>query len=261
MTGTTLATCLAGIVPAATLLVAGLSHGRHPGRLAVDLRRQGLVPHRAVGVLAAALPVIELSLGAAVIAWLHGWATTAGTAALGGAILLYGAFTVYTWALLRDGGGRRVPCGCAPRGAAITSVVPLRAGALAALSLAALLTSPSAAALSTGEFVVAGLAAGTFTGCNGINYRNCKDCCCSTVCKKCCGKKGFHKNWNAYRLRPNQCYAGGGNRTKDGWFWNACGCWKADGTRGRRTNRCHDGYLLGDDGAIKTICKLRIGCL
>lgn len=98
-------------------------------------------------------------------------------------------------------------------------------------------------------------------GCNGVSYRNCKDCCCSTVCGRCCGRRGFHKNWNVYTLRPNQCYAGGGNRTKDGWFWRACGCWKDDGTRGKRVSRCHDGYLIGESGAVKTICRKRIGCL
>lgn len=163
MSGVVLVTYLAGVVPAALLLVAGLSHLRHPTTLADDLRRQGLVPPRAVGVVAAGLPVVELVLGATVIAWLHGWTTTVGAAALAGTVLLYGGFAAYTWALLRGGDGRRVPCGCSPAGADVTGVVPLRAGALAVLALAALLTSRSAAALSVSELIVAGLAAATFT--------------------------------------------------------------------------------------------------
>lgn len=99
------------------------------------------------------------------------------------------------------------------------------------------------------------------TGCAGIQYRNCKDCCCSTVCFDCCNHKGWHKRTGVYRLRPNQCHAGGGNRTKDGWFWRACSCRKRNGRRGKRTNRCHDGYKIGSAGAVRTICRKRIGCL
>jgi hypothetical protein len=98
-------------------------------------------------------------------------------------------------------------------------------------------------------------------GCNGIGYSNCKDCCCSTVCRDCCNSKGWHKRTGIYRLRPNQCYAGGGNRSMDGWFWRACNCKKSNGSTGKRTNRCHDGYRIGDAGALRTICRKRIGCL
>ncbi|HEX6254393.1 MAG TPA: hypothetical protein VFZ70_01145 [Euzebyales bacterium] len=98
-------------------------------------------------------------------------------------------------------------------------------------------------------------------GCNGIGYANCKDCCCSTVCYSCCNFNGWHKRTGIHRLRPNQCYAGGGNRSKDGWFWRACNCRKSNGTTGKRTNRCHDGYTIGDAGALRTICRTRIGCL
>lgn len=98
------------------------------------------------------------------------------------------------------------------------------------------------------------------SGCNGIQYRNCKDCCCSTVCAHCCNAKGWHRRTGDYLLRPNQCYSGGGNRSKDGWFWRACGCTKPDGSKGTRVSRCHDGYLITEAGAVRTICRKRMGC-
>lgn len=143
------------------------------------------------------------------------------------------------------GGGRAV----SRRGVLRTAFVGATAVGMAALGI----FPPAREALADGYDIHK-------RDCNGISYRDCKDCCCSTVCHHCCSNKGWHKKWDVYRLRPNQCYAGGGNRSKDGWFWRACNCRKRDGSRGKRVNRCHDGYLISDSGAIRTICRKRLGC-
>ena len=163
MPGTTLILYLAGVVPALLLLVAGVSHLAHPTSLADDLRQQGLVPRRAVAATTVALPVVEVALGLAVVAAVHGWTTVPGTAPLAGTAALYAAFACYTVTLLRRRDGRGVPCGCAATGADVTGVVPLRAATLACLALGALMTSPSASAWPAPELLMAGLATATFT--------------------------------------------------------------------------------------------------
>jgi hypothetical protein len=98
---------------------------------------------------------------------------------------------------------------------------------------------------------------------DGFHAQCSPGCGPSVVCAMCCRTsgwaKGYHRsgvsNPGAYRLRPNQCYAG----KWDGWLWHhttACG-----GCKHSVTWRCHDGWKKSRYGVwYKTICRWAVAC-
>lgn len=155
---------IAGLVAAATLIVAATGHLVRPGVLAADLRRQRLLPGAVAHVVALALPVTELVLGVAAAAEVLGRATGVGPVTpLLAAAALYTAFAVYATVLLRRPGGRRAPCGCAATSTAVTPLVPARAAALALMALLGLAGGPLPADAGMDARLVLLLSAATFT--------------------------------------------------------------------------------------------------
>jgi hypothetical protein len=137
-----------GLVLAGVLAWAGVAKLRRPSATAASFAGLGLpLP----GVLARAVPVVELATAAALV----------GTPALGGgaALLLLAAFTGLLALRLRGGG--TVDCGCfgSARRDPLTSAALLRNGLLAAAAAAVIVVGPPAGVPPLEAAIVAGTAA------------------------------------------------------------------------------------------------------
>ncbi|MEV6105050.1 MauE/DoxX family redox-associated membrane protein [Streptomyces sp. NPDC051940] len=126
---------LAAAVVALSLLAGALSHLSRPSALPEALRAHGVLPPRAAGTAALAVPAAEGVLGVAcVVAWLGGgrlWPAT--VLALGsGLFLVYAGYARHVTAT-----GRHGPCGCSRTALPMSRWVTRRAVALAVLAAAA----------------------------------------------------------------------------------------------------------------------------
>lgn len=124
-------------VPLGILLAAGLSHLRRLRTLEANLAAHGLLRPALVQPASIALVAAEVLVGAGgIVAYFAGARAVAGRL-LVAAALVFLAFAVYATIVLRVRPG--ATCGCAYADGPISALIPIRAVALGAVSLAAAL--------------------------------------------------------------------------------------------------------------------------
>jgi len=121
---------VAGYAVLLTLVCAGAGHLARPGTLRSALVTHGVLP--VPGLVAVAVPVVELGLGAAGVAGLFDRPVLLAVALAGAAVLLAG-YAGYGWRVLAAGSGG--PCGCSRHELPMSGWVLARAGGLAGLAV------------------------------------------------------------------------------------------------------------------------------
>lgn len=128
----------AALAVTSTLLATGISHASSPSTLGTALRKQGLLPLRALRPVVVLVIAAEGVLGVAgtyLVVFSSARSTTALTVALVVSGTMLSTYTAYSWYLMRVRPGS--PCGCMAGNYAVNGWVVLRAAALATASFAA----------------------------------------------------------------------------------------------------------------------------